>query len=365
MRTLTKVAVAVMTCSLAAPSCKKIEDLNKITVDDVVKSASQVAVREASKRGMMLPTTEKDSPLLAKLATYARCYNTVSHRIVSSRRRYLSWVNEKTGPTGKERPILGLYDIFLDGCFRGLDGVKALDRPLPDLDETVATYREVVGEMASVMNAAAKYYDQEDYKDDAMAKGKAFHARLANLFPRFQVVHDEFATRFTVHAQSLLADRLRLLSSDPARRVAFLTQTLFASAARLVAFADVSAPKDVDEKGLSEAVRVTGADLDALDAYTQVHPPEPRDVVDVRLAISKSQAFLKAAKTFLRNHRDHKDWTREAPSLFDDAQAGHPANVIHEYNALIDASGGLFWLTPSLVVLGRHAYGAPRTSTKH
>ena len=102
--------------------------------------------------------------------------NGTSKRVVDSRNRYLSWVkDEKVGPTGKERNIYGLYDINADGCFPNLDRAKTMAPPLPDVEAAAAEYKKALEELDPLVKQANKYYDQDDYKDDKIAKGKALH----------------------------------------------------------------------------------------------------------------------------------------------------------------------------------------------
>src|SRR5215204_5094677 len=44
----------------------------------------------------------KDDELAKKVSEYIYCMNHTSKAVITSRSTYLSWANEKTGPTGKE-----------------------------------------------------------------------------------------------------------------------------------------------------------------------------------------------------------------------------------------------------------------------
>ena len=106
------------------------------------------------------------------------------------------WVKDiERGPTGKETLVYGLYDVTGDGsdCEKAIESAKATDPAMPELEEAadkyVAALKDVVGQIRGVHD----YYEQEDYKDDNFAKGKAAHAGLLASFKAFKDVNTTFA----------------------------------------------------------------------------------------------------------------------------------------------------------------------------
>ncbi len=86
----------------------------------------------------------------------------------------------KTGPTGKERVVYGLYSLY--------DVRSETDKALaatgqspvyPALDETVKRYIAAYEKLAPLITEADSYYERKDYLSDKMAGGKALHAKLA------------------------------------------------------------------------------------------------------------------------------------------------------------------------------------------
>ena len=102
-------------------------------------------------------------------------------RAIESWERYTSWVNLKTGPTGRERYITyGLYSLYdvRDEIQRAR---IAIDAPpsSPELDAAMKRYIEAYEALAPVITQAYGYYERKDYKADNMAEGKALHVKLA------------------------------------------------------------------------------------------------------------------------------------------------------------------------------------------
>jgi hypothetical protein len=103
----------------------------------------------------------------AKFNAYVEFMNR-SLRAIQSLDRYKSWVNMKTGPTGHEAIIYGLYDVY-----------DTTQEPLiPELDAAMADYIAANAALGPILNEANAYYERKDFKDDKMAGGKALHARI-------------------------------------------------------------------------------------------------------------------------------------------------------------------------------------------
>lgn len=113
-----------------------------------------------------------------KMNAYVGCINRLSARAFDSRKRYFSWA-AKSGPTGKERIIYGLYTIYdTADCRKNVEKANAIE-PHDDALEAAATaFAEAAGKLEPLLKEADDYYTREDYKDDKMAKGRALHPRL-------------------------------------------------------------------------------------------------------------------------------------------------------------------------------------------
>ena len=100
-------------------------------------------------------------------------------RAVDSINRYKSWVNMRTGPTGRERLIYGLYNVSDVRAARTAAMAALQTAPLlPDLDDAMRAYIAANDILAPVLNEASGYYDRADYKIDHMAEGRALHIRI-------------------------------------------------------------------------------------------------------------------------------------------------------------------------------------------
>jgi hypothetical protein len=94
--------------------------------------------------------------------------------------RYLSWVDVKRGPTGKERIIYGLYSVGTSANSAIEKARKtAGDKPaIPALDDATRQLASAFEALVPILNEAEAYYDRKDYLSDNMAGGKALHEKL-------------------------------------------------------------------------------------------------------------------------------------------------------------------------------------------
>jgi len=86
----------------------------------------------------------------------------MTERAADSWDRYASWVNMKTGPTGKERYIsYGMYPIYdISGLLQEARRVAALKPGTPKLDAAMKRYMDAYAVAVPVLNQANDYYDR-------------------------------------------------------------------------------------------------------------------------------------------------------------------------------------------------------------
>ncbi|MBL8606111.1 MAG: YiiG family protein [Myxococcales bacterium] len=124
---------------------------------------------------------KKVDPLVVK------CLNAFSSRVRDSERRYYSWVDYKTGVTGKERLVYGVYEVSgnTNDCAQAVAKSNALSPKNPALEQAALEYNSALAQIVPLLSEANKYYDRDKYKDDKLAKGKEMHPRLKEGFDRF------------------------------------------------------------------------------------------------------------------------------------------------------------------------------------
>jgi hypothetical protein len=333
----------VLAAMAALPGCKQFAEARKAA--ESLKGAASAAASAIADGKAPAATSEedKDAQLGDKLSEYISCLNYTSKRETESRSLYLTYiVNEKVGPTGKEPNHYAPMDVGAENCYGHLDKAKTLQPALPELEATAETYRKALQELDPVITEAAKYYQQEDYKDDKFAKAKALHPRLMSAYDKFEEANKAFENQVIALNDQVGARQFARLEKDPSRRLQYLSQKALNGAKALIKLADIRTLKELDQPKFEAAVQDYDKSVNELEQYASAHKAEVDKATMFSSYESQSDAFLKSCKELLRRKRDNKDFNKEFLSRDNPKSVdGHPAQIIDKYNSLIDASNDI------------------------
>jgi hypothetical protein len=188
------------------------------------------------------PTAAQTSSLTEKLNAYVGCINRLSERSYESRNRYFSWA-KKTGPTGKERIIYGTYTIYdTTDCKKNVEKANALKPRDATLESAASAYADAVGKLEPLLKEADDYYEQENYKDDKMAKGKALHPRLVAAWDAFAGADKTLRTGVEAIKDKRAAEQLAAIEAKEGRKVHYHIEALMIRAKRLLRAEDADKP---------------------------------------------------------------------------------------------------------------------------
>ena len=130
---------------------------------------------------------DKFKLVVDKTAIYTKALN-AARMVQKAYDKYASWVDMKTGPTGKEKAIAsGLPDI--SGAVQDIDAAAksgpGMWPPLPNVDAAAQKLADSINAVAPAAKSASEYYSQGQYKKDSAKQGQALHAELAPKFEQF------------------------------------------------------------------------------------------------------------------------------------------------------------------------------------
>lgn len=265
----------------------------------------------------------------------SKCVNTYSSSIMSSYQRYTSWLKDKNaGPTGRESLVYGLYEVRGDGedCASAVTQANDAEPDMPGLEKSADKYVTALKEAAKQIQSVYTYYDQEDYKDDGFAKGKASHAALMAAFEAFDTANKDFSLEVDKIEDEVAAARLEEYRDDPSKKFAFAVTDFNIKA----------------KKALVYATRTEYSSLSADTLQTHVDQLEPAVTEMKNAGTGKTMAssyfdngekFVKAVKELMRRVRDKKPFNSTEASWLGTGAGwmveGSPDKVVHEYNSLV------------------------------
>jgi hypothetical protein len=273
---------------------------------------------------------------LKKVQPYIACLNGHSGRAFDSRARYLSW-SAKTGPTGKEKIVYGVYTLCDPAdCGRGIEKANQMEPHDASLEKAGADFAKSLINPVPAVKEASDYYEQGDYNDDKMAKGKMLHPKLMAAWDGFAAADAELRAMVERINDQIQLEILAAIEKQEGRETSYYVRALMIKA-KVVQRAERSGPaQDFDVSQAVQAPRSTGSDDQGLEAYGDAHPSEKAGSI----FLSAARSFLKSGKELMRRVRDQVPYNLSEKMLLGGQGAwmveGSPGALTHNYNQLIE-----------------------------
>jgi hypothetical protein len=290
---------------------------NPSSVDSKMPAATPIA-----------KTQNSDQALIEELNGYVGCLNRTSPRVNQSRQRYLSWVNEKTGPTCKEQYIsYGLYTLYEDGienCNKAAERGRNGEPSLPELEKAATDLAAAYSELVPLVQKAEDYYNQQDYKDDNCAKGKEMHAKLMEAFAKYHQAELQLQKGVDGLKGDVDKRELARLEQEKGRTLPWYSRNFSLTAKTLIQTIPTDSPQQLNPQNYLGAYAQLDKDYQAFSDYATAHPDEGKGVFWYSAFDSSAKRFYTKAKFLKRDLADGKQ--PDANSLND---------LVQEYNSLV------------------------------
>lgn len=275
------------------------------------------------------------STLTEKMNAAVGCLNRLSERSYQSRERYFSWA-AKTGPTGKERIIYGTYTIYdTADCRKKVEAARTLAPPEAELEAASSAYVEAVGALEPLLKEADDYYQQQNYKDDKMAKGRALHPRLVAAWDSFASADQKLRGAIDYIEDKLATARLSEIEISEGRNARFQVMSLMLTAKRLIRAQNGSAP---DLAKITAALAAYEQAVRATEDYAGAN----KDSKIGSMFVSNAKSFLTTSKQLMRRVRDKVPYSSGEKMILSSGGGGwmvegSPQRLTRDYNQLVEA----------------------------
>lgn len=209
---------------------------------------------------------------IAKTNAYIELMNRTL-RASESWNRYASWVNVKTGPTGKERIIYGLYSLY--DVRSEIEKARAATNQPPAysaLDETVKRYVSAYEVLAPLITEADAYYERKDYLSDKMAAGKALHAKLAPAAQTFLTERKALERDMEDVKRDLDRRQLAAIEQQEGRKARWHVRNVMIEAKTIIDLLPSNSAPVVDLPVFDKALDRYAAAVKEFDAYSAATP---------------------------------------------------------------------------------------------
>lgn len=294
----------------------------------LVMAASGVLLAPGPVSAQKAPAAERVEldAAIAKSNAYIGLMNRTI-RAVQSWNRYTSWVNVKTGPTGKERYIdyglYGLYDVRDE-----IAKARAIITAAPlsaDLDATVGRYIAAYEALAPLLTSANGYYERKDYKSDKMAEGKALHGKMVPAAQTFLAERAALETRMRGFKREIDGRALAAIEAEEGRSARWHTKNVMKEAERMIELLPTNDAPKVDLKVFDEVLATYAAAVKEMDHFAEAYP-------------GKFSTFESQPRSLLGKLRDFRDKVARAKG---DARRGGASDltwIVNEYNMMVSTS---------------------------
>ncbi len=293
-----------------------------------------------------------DANLQARLDMYiSKCINPFAQRALQSRRRYLSWCDAATGPTGNERHIYGLYNVSIDPnrCAEAVTKASGLPPEQPELDGMANAYLAALRTLLPLLDQADRYYERENYRDDNMAQGKALHPQLMAAWSGFETAYDRFSTRVDTLQDQVFDRELERCAALPQKNLRCHVTHVIVLSKRVLRAGTVEGGWEQIEAGpFIQQVTTLEQMVDTMEQYSKMHQAETDQARSFSWFLGDAQEYVTAAKERMRRVRDRTPYTaRERENMergfFAENIEGSPQKLVSTYNDLARSFGRLHW----------------------
>lgn len=277
------------------------------------------------------PDAASDEASIEKTNAYVDCINRLSARAHASRDRYFSWVNAKTGPTGKERIVYGVYTIYdTADCRAAVAKANAAVPHDAPIEAAASAFVAAITALEPLLKDADDYYTQQDYKDDRMAKGRALHPKLVAAWDAFDAADRALRERVDAIDDARAVSKLAAIETSEGRNAHYYIESLMVEAKRVVRTEGVDKP-DLDAiKAAVDAYEATSKGLEAAAGDGKIGS----------MFVDTAKKFLATAKQRMRRIRDHVPYSDGDKMMIDAGSGwmieGSPQRLLRDYNALVD-----------------------------
>jgi hypothetical protein len=228
----------------------------------------------------------------------------MTERAVESWERYASWVNMKTGPTGKERYIsYGMYELYdLAGLLKEARAATGTETGVPKLDAAMTRYLDAYEALAPVMNQASAYYERSGYATDNAAEGQALHKRMVPLATTFLAERDAMMPELRAFVREVERQEVAALEAREGRSAAWQVGQVMHAANRVVDLFPRNRPQPIPSDTLDEMIMALGPDTPGEkfdEIIAGVVPPQDL-VIDAKRFGEEVEKYAEAVDAFER-----------------------------------------------------------------
>jgi hypothetical protein len=273
---------------------------------------------------------------LNRIITCINAHSTVVH---ASYNRYLEWVDEEHGPTGRERYIArGLLPVSDISDCRTIKHHSAI----PNLYRHVANFIDAFEQLAPLVNRMVTYYQQYHYLQDDLALGKEKHPDLILLFEDFFQADKTLRQAVKSVQTSLETSAFRNIAIQThASTHLLLVKSLSAARTSIHQILNADSVFMLEPDALRTAAANYAQKLQDVEKRLGNQKPAPANLSRILTYITRGKSYLNALNMLIKRVEAHQYFTANERFQLAGGDSwrvnGSPSQLSHHYNMMIEA----------------------------
>lgn len=298
--------------------------------------------------------TEEESEI-EKLNLYVWCINSFSNYTDwNNIDNYLDWISDtETGPTWKEKYIRWITKVYTspEDCISDISIAKSMPPKNEALELAWDQYAIDIKAYYDILEEANTYYENEDYKDDNMAKWKEMHPKIIKAYEDFADAFDLLGAETDKVNNKITERQLAELEWDESRKLEYYHYKAFSLSKKVLDLWNVEDIfTEVDPVIFEKVVDEYGDIIDEYDEYLKNNDLDEiwknyslifsATKIYIEMSLDSHKDFYSEAKKMMRRVRDADAYTEdELKDLWRNITTnvpGNPWDLVTKYNNLIN-----------------------------
>lgn len=242
-----------------------------------------------------------------------------TERAADSWDRYASWVNLKTGPTGKERYIsYGMYNVHdVSGLLQEARKAAGWKPRTPKLDAIAKRYIAAYEAVAPVLNRANDYYERRGYQADDMVAGRALHTEMVPLVKTFLAEREVMMQELRPFVREVEQLEVVAIEAREGRSQSWQAAQIMLAANRVVDLFPRTRPTPIDPDTLDEKIKALGPNTpgEKFDEIISGVAKPTGVLIDVKAFDVAIKKYAEAVETFDRFAAEKPDGLKDLKGL--------------------------------------------------
>jgi hypothetical protein len=229
-----------------------------------------------------------DKAMVDKLAPFIHCLNNTDSKLMDAARAYREMVvalkanpNTNDPDAGFDFDMGGGFkpherdDEFVLSCASELEKISGTSPKVADLDTIGPDYAATLRKLTPLMNQADLYYQQNDYKDDHMARGNQLDAQLSPLLDHLRELSHGMRAGVARENNILRKHELDAIEARDGKNLEWHTMNfMIQSRVTYNKMKELAADGKLDAASMDQAIQPVQAAFDGATAYAAAHASE-------------------------------------------------------------------------------------------